>query len=182
MITKLDFLKPLMKSQKGDSEAFESFRLLIGFVLATAVLTIIIVMISKIHNSSILISSQKFEEGVVSASKSPGVSSKVPFVIEDLMLSGTISKRKMAYLTGYPEECISFEIGPGIEENKKNKDVTITKKYIKTDVYVYCDFMNDENPAPFPDILNAFEPACSVAYCAIFINKTPSPTLYQGIE
>jgi len=161
--------KKISFNEKGD-EAFESFRLLIAFALATAVLVIIIVMVGRVNNQSIIISTAKFEEGVVSASKGPGITTQTPFIIEDVMLSGIISKERISKLTGYSKECIAFKVGPGFEE--ADEYVKVNKRYIKTDVYVYCGF-GDNVPGEIP-IMNNTCPT----YCAIYFNLTPSSALY----
>jgi len=168
-MTKL--LKKIKMNEKGD-EAFESFRLLIAFALATAVLVIIIVMVGRVNNQSILISTAKFEEGFVSASKGPGIGTQTPFVIEDVMLSGIISKERLSYLSGYSKECIKFESGPGFD-NTNTEYIKVSKKYIKTDVYVYCGFGDDAHAYEF---INSGD--CST-YCVVFFNKTAPSTLYQ---
>jgi len=161
--------KKISLNQKGD-EAFESFRLLIAFALATAVLVIIIVMVGRVNNQSIIISTAKFEEGIVSASKGPGITTQTPFIIEDVMISGIISKERISKLTGYSKDCIAFKAGPGFEVT--DDYVKISKKYIKTDVYVYCGF-GDLVPPEIP-IMNNICPT----YCAIYFNMTPPSGLY----
>jgi len=158
-------------NQKGD-EAFESFRLLIAFALATAVLVIIIVMVGRVNNQSILISTAKFEEGFVSASKGPGISTKTPFIIEEIMLSGIISKERLSYLSGYSPECIIFESGPGFD-NTSEKYISVNKKYIKTDVTIYCGFGDDTQATSF------YIPDTCPTYCVIYLNKTPPNNLYS---
>jgi len=161
--------KILKLNEKGD-EAFESFRLLIAFALATAVLVIIIVMIGRVNNQSIIISTAKFEEGVISASKGPGVTTETPFIIEDVMLSGIISKERISKLTGYSKNCLVFITGPGFDN--QGEYVEINKKFIKTDVYVYCGFGD-----VVPSEINIMTATCPT-YCAIYFNMNPPNGLY----
>ncbi len=162
--------KKISLNEKGD-EAFESFRLLIAFALATAVLVIIIVMVGRVNNQSIIISTAKLEEGVISASKGPGVTTETPFIIEDVMLSGIISKDRISKLTGYSKNCIAFITGPGFENN--DAYIEVNKKYIKTDVYVYCGFGNSI-PSEITSLFNFNCPT----YCALYFNVSPPSSLY----
>ncbi len=159
-------------NERGDDEASESFRLLIAFAIAAAVLVIIIVMVGRVNHQSILISTAKFEEGFISASKGPGISTITPFVIEDVMLSGIISKDRLTYLSGYSSECIIIESGPGFE-NTGGKYVSVLKKYIKTDVIVYCGFGNDLHANQFVN-----EDDCPT-YCVLFMNKSAPTSIYE---
>ena len=163
--------KKISLNEKGDDEASEYFRLLIAFVLATAVLVIIIVMVGRVNNQSIIISTAKFEEGIISASKGPGVTTQTPFIIEDVMLSGIISKERISKLTGYSKECILFKSGPGFD-NSSTDFISINKKFMKTDVYVYCGYYGDEGAI----ILNT-STDCPT-YCALYFNTRPDSSLY----
>ena len=102
----------LKLNQKGDDSASEAYRLLIGFILGAAILVIIMNMINSTQNQLIIVSNQKLKEGLISAVKSTGTSAKTPFVIEDLMLKGNISKTTITNYTGLPEECMAFVAGP----------------------------------------------------------------------
>jgi hypothetical protein len=168
-------LKGISLNERGDDEASESFRLLIAFALAAAVLVIIIVMVGRVNNQSILISTAKFEEGVVSASKGPGITTETPFIIEDVMLSGIISKERISSLTSYPKKCILFITGPGFDNSSPNF-ISVNKKFIKTDVYVYCGYNGD------PGAIALSIPSDCPTYCGIYFNKRPDSSLYPATD
>ena len=128
-------------------------------------------MVGRVNNQSIIISTAKFEEGVVSASKGPGITTQTPFIIEDVMLSGIISKERLSNLTSYPKKCIHFESGPGFD-NTSLDFISINKKYLKTDVYVYCGYSGDIGASAL-DI----DDDCST-YCAIYFNARPPSNFY----
>lgn len=171
---------------KEKGQAFESFRLLIAFILMTAVLVIILSMVHRTNTTTIIISTQKLDDGFLSASKSPGASTKIPFVIKDLKLSGIISKRRLANVSGMDPNCIFFKLGPGLKK-LNNSDAQIIKKYIKMDVTVYCDFKENTNNAPseiYSIILNAsghtIDNCYAQTYCVLFLNSAPPSTVYTN--
>jgi len=161
----------LSKKQKG--QAFESFRLLIAFILMAAVLAIIIVMVNKTNQNAIIISTQKFEEGFISASKSPGTSTKVPFIIEDLRLKGIISKKRLATISELQEECIGFDLGPGIIDFPNGAE--IERGSLKMDLTVYCGFRGEY----IAGIGNINTDNCPT-YCVLFLNKSPPSDIYSN--
>lgn len=167
-------------NQKGEDSASDVYRLLIAFVLAVAILVIIMNMINSIQKQSIIISNQKLKEGVQSAVKSAGTSATIPFIIEDLMLSGNIAKTTFRNYSGLAEECMAFVYGPGLEPI--NDDINVLKikgRYIEMDVWAYCNFMDIKDP---PDVsgdqINPDNVACP-AYCVFFFNKKPDASIYE---
>jgi len=169
-------LKLIKNKEKG--QAFEVYRLLIAFVIAVAVMSIIIVMVQKTNNESIILSTQNFEQGIISASKSPGTSSKIPFVISDLKLSGSITKKRISDITSLNKDCIFFSAGPGIE--KTNLGVDIKQKSIKMNATVYCNFGNAEfKPKIIPYLTSDSVSDCSV-FCVIFMNQIPPKEIYSN--
>ncbi|MCK9292586.1 MAG: hypothetical protein WCY27_00685 [archaeon] len=162
-------MKLVKHTERG--QAFEVYRLLIAFIIAVAVMSIIIVMVQKTNKESILLSYQNLEQGFISATKSPGTSSKMPFVIEDLKLKGMITKKKLSTISGLKEECIIFDAGPGIEKTDIGVEIN---KILKFDTTVYCNFGNvDILETPIIQLLenNTLE-NCPV-YCIVFMNKNP---------
>lgn len=176
---------------KEKGQAFESFRLLIAFVLMTAVLVIILSMVHRTNTTTIIISTQKLDDGFLSASKSPGASTKTPFVIKDLKLSGIISKRSLSNTSGMDPNCIFFKIGPGIKE-LNNGDAQITKKYLKMNVTVYCDFKENVDNGTVPQYINniitstpshsshTIDECNSQTYCVLFLNSAPPTEIYNN--
>jgi hypothetical protein len=132
-------LKRFLKFSKK-AQAFESFRLLIAVILALAFLIIIYSMIQSINEKSILISSQKFKEGIISATKSVGISTKKEFVIEDLLLSGIINTRTLENYSGIDSDCFLLVPGPGFKEDEESRVLNVQGKFKKMDVYTFCDF------------------------------------------
>lgn len=172
-------MKILKLNQRGDDSSSESFRLLIAFVLATSILFIIMNMVTTTNKQSILISDQKLKEGVQSAVKSVGTSTKIPFVIEELMLAGTITKRKISIYSGMDENCIGFIGGQGLEQ-LSNGDLRIKTSNLKMNVWAYCDFWDTTLPREIEeniDHFNLYHAECPT-YCVYFFNKRPSPSLY----
>lgn len=170
-------------SKKGDETAFEAYRLLIGFILGAAILVIIMNMINSTQNQSILISNQKLKEGLVSAVKSAGTSAKTPFVIEDLMLKGSISKTTITNYTGLPEKCMAFVAGPKLFSEGDFNIIRIKPRYLKMDVWAYCNFI--KMATNLPDQLDANtksqitqDPEVCPTYCVFFFNIRPSYELY----
>jgi len=161
---------------KERGQAFEVYRLLIAFVIAVAVMSIIVVMVQKTNKESIILSYQNFEQGFISATKSPGTSSKMPFVIGDVKLSGIITKKRLSTISGLKEECIFFDAGPGIEET--NIGVEIKKKVLKFDTTIYCNFGSVTVDNEIGSLLNGAGEECSV-YCIVFMNKSPNPDVYS---
>jgi len=169
-------MKILKLNQRGDDSSSESFRLLIAFVLAAAILVIIMNMIASTNKQSILISDQKLKEGVQSAAKSVGTSTKIPFIIEDLMLTGTITKRKISIYSGMDENCIGLIGGQGLEY-LDNGDLRIKADNLKMNVWAYCDFWgtNQDVPTEIDFVPNSEN--CKT-YCVYFFNKKPENSLY----
>ncbi|HOW29755.1 MAG TPA: hypothetical protein PK685_03765 [archaeon] len=173
-------MKILKLNQRGDDSSSESFRLLIAFVLAAAILVIIMNMIASTNKQSILISDQKLKEGVQSAAKSVGTSTKIPFIIEDLMLTGTITKRKISIYSGMDENCIGLIGGQGIEY-LDNGDLRIKADNLKMNVWAYCDFWTASGDMPdeiFDPISFAPNSENCKTYCVYFFNKKPENSLY----
>lgn len=171
-------MKILKLNQRGDDSSSESFRLLIAFVLATSILFIIMNMVTTTNKQSILISDQKLKEGVQSAVKSVGTSTKIPFVIEELMLAGTITKRKISIYSGMDENCIGFIGGQGLEQ-LSNGDLKIKASNLKMNVWAYCDFWQSSFPEEiYGTINNSVSSSECPTYCVYFFNKRPSPSLY----
>ena len=171
-------MKILKLNQRGDDSSSESFRLLIAFVLATAILVIIINMVNSTNKQSILISDQKLKEGIQSAAKSIKTSTQIPFIIEDLMLTGTITKRKISTYSGMDENCIGLIGGPGLEY-LDNGDLRIKADNLKMNVWAYCDFFQTTMPDEIDSEID-FNPThedCPT-YCVYFFNKKPLNSLY----
>ena len=177
-------MKILKLNQRGDDSSSESFRLLIAFVLAAAILVIILNMVNTTNKQSILISDQKLKEGVQSAVKSVGTSTRIPFVIEDLLLTGTITKRRLSTYSGMKEECIGLIGGQGLEQ-QENGDLRIKASNLKMNVWAYCDFWNTSSGIPeeiednVHSSFNLYSAECPT-YCVYFFNKKPSNSLYEN--
>jgi len=173
-------MKILKLNQRGDDSSSESFRLLIAFVLAAAILVIIINMINTTQKQSILISDQKLKEGSQSAAKSVGTSKKIPFIIEGLMLTGTITKRKMSQYSGLDTNCITLVPGTGIE-SQSNGDIKIKASSLKMNVWAYCDFFNNNaNWEIYEYVPNSATYETCPIYCVFFFNKKPECSLYNN--
>ncbi|MFA5746245.1 MAG: hypothetical protein WCX82_00065 [archaeon] len=168
-------------TEKGDGESFETFRLLIAFVLALAVLVIIISMVNSTNKQAILISDQKLKEGLLSAAKSPGTSTRIPFIIEDLMLSGTISKTRISNYSGLDGNCIALVYGAGITPlNPNTNDILkIKASRLEMNVYAYCDFNDGDHPDVAEDQISTDSVVCPT-YCVFFFNKKPDDSLYHS--
>jgi hypothetical protein len=171
-------------SKKGDDSASEAYRLLIGFILGAAILVIIMNMINSTQNQSILISNQKLKEGLISAVKSTGTSAKTPFVIEDLMLKGSISKTTITNYTGLPEECMAFVAGPRLFSENDFNIIRIKPRYLKMNIWAYCDFM-PPGTTQLPEGLDTNtqgqltpDPNDCPTYCVFFFNIKPDNGLY----
>jgi hypothetical protein len=157
------------------AQAFESYRLLIAFVLALAFLVVIYSMIQTLNQKTILISEQKFKEGIISATKAVGISTKKEFIIEDLVLSGIISNRMLENYSGINRDCFLLVPGPGFKETEASKILNIKGNFKKMDIYTYCDFESNTVSSINNykiEIYNS-DPDCPV-YCIIFFNKKPN--------
>lgn len=167
-------------NQKGDDSSSETFRLLIAFVLAAAMLLIIMNMIETSNKQTILVSKQKLKEEIQSAAKSTKTSTKIPFIIEDLILTGNITKTEISSYSGLDEECIGFISGPGIEV-LSNGTLKIKKRHLKMNVWAYCDFWkgsinSDEINRAIN--LNVSRDDCPT-FCVFYFNKKPDPEIYK---
>jgi len=176
-------MRAIKLSQKGDSSSGEVYRLLVAFILAAAVLVIIMNMIATTNKQTIIISEQKLKEGVQSAVKSVGTSTKIPFVIEDLMLTGTITKDKISTYSGMPKQCIGFVGGQGLVL-LENGNLKIKSNTLELDLWAYCDFWDSSGrlPEELDDLMNyEFRPGndCQT-YCVFLFNKKPSCELYDN--
>ncbi|HRS42926.1 MAG TPA: hypothetical protein P5530_03605 [Candidatus Diapherotrites archaeon] len=176
----------LKLNQKGDDSASEAYRLLIGFILGAAILVIIMNMINSTQNQLIIVSNQKLKEGLISAVKSTGTSAKTPFVIEDLMLKGNISKTTITNYTGLPEECMAFVAGPKLFSVNDYNVLRIKTRHLKMNVWAYCNFMpsgsNQLPDALSPDTKLQLTQDRSVCptYCVFFFNIKPPEGLYTS--
>jgi hypothetical protein len=171
-------LKNFIKLSKK-AQAFEAYRLLIAFVLALAFLVVIYSMVQSINEKSLLISNQKFKDGIISATKAVGISTKKEFVIDDLLLSGTISTRKLENYSGIDKECFKLVPGPGFKEDTASNILNIQGKFKKMNVYTYCDFedapITDDEINEYHDIIyDSTELKQCPVYCVIFFNKKPN--------
>ncbi len=166
----------MYEKQKG--QAFESFRYLIAFVIAVAVLAIIYTMIGTINQRSILISTERLKEGALSASKSIRTSGENPFKLEGLILAGRISSQQIANYTGMDKDCIYVDGGVGLEEVEKGVEYIIRRNQLKMDVYFYCDFTDDpfiDNDNEVDLIVNSISSGSDCpTFCIVYLNKSPS--------
>ncbi|HPV66273.1 MAG TPA: hypothetical protein PK655_02360 [archaeon] len=176
----------LKLNQKGDDSASEAYRLLIGFILGAAILVIIMNMINSTQNQLIIVSNQKLKEGLISAVKSTGTSAKTPFVIEDLMLKGNISKTTITNYTGLPEECMAFVAGPKLFSVNDYNVLRIKTRHLKMNVWAYCNFMPsgegsllDELDSTTQSQLTQDTSVCPT-YCVFFFNIKPPEGLYTS--
>jgi uncharacterized protein (UPF0333 family) len=144
-------LKKIFTSKKK-GQAFESFRLLIAFILALAVLVIIYSMIRTTRQNALFLSNQKFKEGIVSATKAVGASTKEPFMIKDLQLSGIITTSTIESYTGIDRKALYLVSGVGFSEQSDENKAYIDGRYKDVDVQVYCDFLSNT-----PDISDQVE-------------------------
>lgn len=177
-------------NQKGDSEAFESFRMLIAFILASAILIIIINMVNNVNEKSIQLSNQKLSEGIISGVKSVGTSARVPFVISDLLLRGQLDRRTVQNLSGLNKDCVSFVAGPGVTKSDNGEFITIKGNYRKMDVYVYCNqtahnglnVVNSFYPEVYTDLTRNGNNPLDICptFCVFFFNKKPVNDIYNN--
>ena len=123
-------------SQKG--QAFEPFKLLIGAVMALAVLVIIIGAINYFEGLSVDVSRQRFSEGLQNAVRQPNGS---PLLIENLKFQrdASFSSGGIGKLIGIPEDCVSFtDPGAKVFEVTDSKLITVHETVL-TSVLVRCD-------------------------------------------
>jgi len=168
-----------IKNNKG--QAFEAYQLLIAFIIATAILGIIVMMISKTNSQAIIISNQKIEDAFTSAINSPVISMEKPFVVKDVLITGILSYDRFEQISGIEEGCFGFIVGPGI--TLQPYGAVVDKKYLKTNVYFSCGLKGmDIDNLPFeiyPGVSgnSPFEknPSndCERLFCVMYINKTP---------
>jgi len=171
-------------NQKGDSEAFESFRMLISFVLAAAILVIIINMVNNVNEKSVQISTQKLSEGVISGVKSVGTSARIPFVISDLLLRGTIDRRSIQNISGMNKECVFFIAGAGVDKSDNGEYISI-KGTKKMDVYVYCNQTSSGIVVVtnnYPEVSEDLSTDTCPTFCVFFFNERPNAALYGSEE
>ena len=171
-------------NQKGDSEAFESFRMLIAFVLAAAILVIIINMVNNVNEKSVQISTQKLSEGIISGVKSVGTSARIPFVISDLLLRGTIDRRTIQNISGLNKECVFFIAGAGVDKSNNGEYISI-KGTKKMDVYVYCNQTDsgfEVVSSNYSEVSNNLTTEDCPTFCVFFFNERPKAALYDSEE
>jgi hypothetical protein len=172
----------MFKNKKG--QAFEAYKLLIAFIIATAILGIIVMMINKTNNQAIIISNQKIEDAFLSAINSPIISMQRPFQVKDVMISGIISSTRYEQLGNIEEGCFGFMTGPGVK--KEDYGVIVEKKFLKTDIYFVCGLedMSDSDiileiwqgvPDDSPFDSNP-STNCEDLFCVMYINRIPDTT------
>lgn len=169
----------MFRNKKG--QAFEAYKLLIAFIIATAILGIIVMMINKTNNQAIIISNQKIEDAFLSAINSPIISMQRPFQVKNVMISGIISSARYQQLGNIEEGCFGFMTGPGVK--KEDFGVIIEKKFLKTDIYFVCGLGGMETDKilfeiwtgtpgdrPFEDNPSV---ECEDLFCVMYINRIP---------
>ena len=180
----------IFKKLNKKGQAFESFRLLIGFILALAILSIILFMVQKTNQNSLVVSSQRLQEEIQSASKSAGVSSKIPYKIKDIKLKGNITTSKYLRKTDLNHECIYFHPGPGLEylNNPRGDIKTVRDKSITMHITIYCNFDTSKiagieggdalvTSGETGDTKGVRE-ACP-KYCLVYFNSSPPKEIYN---
>jgi hypothetical protein len=163
----------IIRNSKG--QAFEAYQLLIAFVIATAILGIIIMMIGKTNNQAIIISDQKIEDAFLSAINSPIISMEKPFVVKDVMITGIISYDRYQNLAKIDEGCFEFMVGPGVV--LENYGDVIDKKFLKTNIYFSCGIKDMDSSLIsrdiYPDLFDSNPADNCEKFCVMYINKMP---------
>jgi len=170
----------MINNNKG--QAFEAYKLLIAFIIAVAVLGIILTMVNKTNNQALIISDQKIEDAFISAINSPVISMEKPFIVKEVLVSGIISYAKYENLGGLEPGCFGFIVGPGVSLEAYGAE--IESRFLKTDVYFSCGFnMNVNNlqntETYFEITTGANSPIdtieeCEKLFCVMYINKRPA--------
>jgi hypothetical protein len=162
-------------------QAFEAYQLLIAFIIAVAILGIIVMMINKTNNQAIIISNQKIEDAFLSAINSPIISMDKPFFVRDVMVSGIISSARYEQLGNIESGCFGFLTGPGVINH--DYGVEIEKRFLKTDVYFVCGLSEMVAPSgndTYLEITTGSNRAiddidnCERLFCVMYINRKPA--------
>lgn len=170
----------MIYNNKG--QAFEAYKLLIAFIVAAAILGIILTMVNQTNNQALIISNQKIEDGFLSAINSPIISMEKPFVVKDVLITGFINSSRFEQLGNIEPGCFGFITGPGAK--KQDFGVEIESRRLRTDVYFVCGLSgmdtslisyeiwpgNQSIGAPFNQ-----DPAsnCENLFCVMYINRIP---------
>ena len=145
-------------------QAFESFRLLIGAIIAFAVLMIIIGAVSYFDGLRTSISARRIADGLNNSIQSPNGET---VIVKDVRIQKgeTFSKTGLSRSTGIAEECFEFQASPGIDsivswspDRFDPKSIEFTSE-VQTNVYFKCS--------------QGINPNCTRAQCLISFGKKP---------
>ena len=126
--------------QKG--QAFEPFKMLIGAIMALAVLVIIISAINYFEELRLNVSEQRFYDGLSNAARQPNGS---PLIIEDVQFQrgDTFSSNSLGKSMGLASECVSFGQSNSPVFEASPTSVTI-RETIVANVVVTCDVSDSD--------------------------------------
>ena len=125
-------------NQRG--QEFETFNVLIGAVLALAILVIIISLINYLDDIKITSSKQAIEQKLKSAAQSPDGSVFVAKGVE-LQENSSFNSVRFGQIMNIEPECIEFDFPQGISSMyypNSSKNAVGFSRRIQTDFYVLC--------------------------------------------
>ena len=131
-------------NQKG--QEFEVFNLLIGAILALAILVIIISIINYLEDIKIDSSMESIEQKLKNASQSPDGS---VFVSQEIIIPKDFSfnSKQISRILNINEECVEFDFPQNAKwaeyPNSPEKNIIFFPRRIQTAFYVVCQHLDD---------------------------------------
>jgi len=134
----------IVMNQKG--QEFEVFNILVGAVLALAILVIIISIITYFEQIKLDSSIQSIQQKLTNAAQSPDGS---VFVSKDVIIPADYSfnSKQFSLILNIDEECIEFDFPHDLTSiyypNSPERNVIAFNKRIQTNFFVVCQSRND---------------------------------------
>jgi predicted small secreted protein len=156
-------------------QGFEVFNLLIGAILALAILVIIISIINYVEQIKVDSSIQAINQKLKSASQSPDGS---VFVAENIVVPKDYSfnSKNFSRILNIKEECVEFDFpqqATWIQYSNSQHNIIYFSKRMQTDFYVLCNTGNI-NYHNYWNTLNC-SPQCEFCCLASFgVNPAPA--------
>ncbi|MFH1664292.1 MAG: hypothetical protein ABH986_05845 [archaeon] len=166
--------KRIKLNSKG--QGFEVFNLLIGAILALAILVIILSIINYLESIEVDSSIQSIHQKLINATQSPDGS---VFVSKKVILPKDYSfnSKQFSLVLNIPEECISFDFPQAITSMSfpsSGRSAIFFNKRIQTDFFVVCQPESSE-PLVFNDGSQMDCPvSCNEFCCLASFGANPS--------
>ncbi len=150
-------------------QEFEVFNILIGAILALAILVIIFSLIDFLDNNRITSSVQAIQQKVKNSAQSPDGS---VFVAKNVLLSKNFVFNSIVFskTLNIQEQCVEFDIPDNVSwieyPNFPQKNIVVFTRKTQTDFYILCQPENI-NFSSYSDTLNC-DSSCEFCCLASF--------------